>query len=122
VRTRGSLWVASDQFATAEQPFGALGFSVVTDQALAIGVTAVPTPITDEGDDSFFLWAPFFADVRVGAATDTQWQTFTRLDFDSKAMRKVNDGRSVIVTLENASAADGLLFVIKFRMLVKLHS
>ncbi len=47
VRTRGSLFVKSDQVAANEQPFGALGMAVVTDQANAIGITAMPTPTTD---------------------------------------------------------------------------
>ncbi len=52
VRTRGLLIVQSDQVAATEQPFGALGLSVVTDQASAIGISAVPTPITDAGSRS----------------------------------------------------------------------
>ena len=36
VRTRGNLWVQSDQTANSETPFGALGMIIVSDQAAAI--------------------------------------------------------------------------------------
>ncbi len=121
VRTRGTLWVASDQNAANEQPFGALGMAVVTDQAAAIGVTAIPTPITDEGSANFFLWIPWLADFRITSTFVAEFNTFQRYEFDSKAMRKVDDGDTAVVTLENASASDGMLYIVKFRMLVKLH-
>ena len=117
VRTRGALWVKSDQSAATEIPFGALGMSVVTQQAVAAGVASVPTPITDEGDDTFFLWQPFLAGMVFASAVGLNADMWFRYDFDSKAQRKVMDGTSIIVTLENASAADGLEYVIKFRQL-----
>ena len=120
VRTRGSLWVSTDQSANNEEPFGALGFSVVTDQAAAAGVASLPTPITDEASDNWFLWIPWMAGLRVADATGIM-NPWVEYKFDSKAMRKVDDGDNVVVMLENASAADGALFIIKFRMLVKLH-
>ena len=119
-RIRGKLWVASDQVAASEQPFGAIGMAVVTNQALAIGVTAVPTPITDQASDEWFLWEPWFADIAFADATGFI-QKFRQIEFDSKAMRKVNDGLSVIVALENSSSAHGANYLLEFRMLVKLH-
>jgi hypothetical protein len=47
--------ISSDQFAQSESQIGAIGLAVVTDQAVGIGVTAVPTPITDLSSDSWFL-------------------------------------------------------------------
>ena len=43
-------------------------------------------------------------------------QTF---EFDSKAMRKVTPDERIVVMIENAAAADGLLFMVAFRMLIK---
>jgi len=40
---------------------------------------------------------------------------------DSKAMRKVQEGQDIAIVLENGSALDGMLFLLQFRMLVKLH-
>ena len=47
--------VESDQSAATELFIGNLGLAVVSDQATAVGVTAVPTPATDRGSDLWFL-------------------------------------------------------------------
>ncbi len=116
VRVRGTLWVASDQASASEEPFGALGFSVVSDPARLIGITALPTPITDEGSELFFVYQAFQTFFATGQGV--VWQ---RYDFESKAMRKFEDGEAIVVTLENASAAFGLEYLLKFRLLLKLH-
>ncbi len=124
VRTRGLLMVSSDETTQSEEPFGALGFMVVREQARAAGITAIPTPITEEFDDGFFVHQFFHAGIRVATGTQAGqiaapgWSTY---EFDSRAMRKVNADDAIVVTLENANASHGLLFVLKFRMLVKLH-
>ena len=120
VRTRGTLWVGTDQEAADETVFGAMGMAVVTNAAAAIGITALPLPSTDNFDDAWFVWLPWMSSFRFSSASGAQDQTFARFDFDSKAMRKVHDGSTAVVVFEN-DAADGLLFVILFRMLVKLH-
>ena len=116
VRTRGELWVASDQASSSEEPFGAMGFAVVSEQARVAGVTAVPTPITEEGSEKWFIWQSWLAYFATG-----QGVTWQRYSFDSKAMRKIADGDAIVVVLENASAVFGAEFILKFRMLVKLH-
>ncbi len=120
LRTRGTLWVVSDQTGTSEQPFGALGMCVVSQPAVAIGVTAVPTPQTDAQSDLFFLhqwWASGFTFI-TGVGIDGN--VLSRYDFDSKAMRKINVDESLAVTLENGSAAFGVTFWLQFRLLLKL--
>ena len=119
VRTRGTLFVRSDQIAATESVGGALGMAVVTDQAAAIGVTAVPTPITDQASDNWFLWLPWAYSFVVTTAVGTLGDSFARYDFDSKAMRKVNSGDSVAVVLENGFTTFGVEFFLTFRMLVK---
>ena len=118
VRTRGSIWVSTDQTANTEAPFGAIGFAVVTDQAAAIGVTAVPTPITDEVSDQFFVYESFLSGILVSSDISIMnpWMEYK---FDSKAMRKVEASQTIIVTVENASSSAGLQYVVKFRMLIK---
>jgi len=49
IRTRMELLVVSDQEVASEVQVGGIGVSVVSNQASAIGVSAVPTPITDIG-------------------------------------------------------------------------
>ena len=53
IRTRGIFSLRSDQVATSEDFGASFGVAVVSDQAVAIGITAVPTPETDRGSD---LW------------------------------------------------------------------
>ena len=41
--------------------------------------------------------------------------------FDFRSMRKIEDQQAIVVSIENASAAEGAQYVMKFRMLFKLH-
>ncbi len=119
VRTRGMLYVQSDQQAADEEAFGAMGMAVVSTQAKDVGVTAVPTPISDEGSDLFFVYEAFAFGYTffssVGATSKG-----TQFRFDSKAQRKVEPEQSIVVTVENADATFGLQYILKFRMLIKL--
>jgi len=120
VRTRGSLWVKSDQEAATESPFGAVGMMVVRDAAFTAGVASVPSPITEEGDEGWFLWVPWLAGISFGSTIGFP-DKFREYQFDVKAQRKVEPGDTVIVVLENAHAANGAEYVIKFRQLYLLH-
>ena len=116
-RTRGTLLVTSDQTATSELHLGALGFMVINDVALALGITALPGPVTQAPDDGWFVWEPFMAlsDVRSGESAPN---TFHRgFDFDSKAMRRVEEGFGIAIVVENASAAFGIEVSLAFSML-----
>ena len=55
IRLVGQLTVTSDQQAVGENPFGAVGLCVVSDQAVAIGATAIPTSYTDPESDLWFF-------------------------------------------------------------------
>ncbi len=54
VRSRGILAFRSDQTGASELFAAALGLAVVSEQAAAIGATAIPTPMTDLGSDLFY--------------------------------------------------------------------
>ncbi len=99
-RTRGVLFVTSDQTTVSEDLFGALGAVVVTDAAAAVGVSAMPGPVTDRNDDGWFMWVPFMTrGADTIAASNIPWF------FDSKAMRKIPDGFQVAFIVENASVS-----------------
>ena len=115
VRTVGSIWITSDQVAASETPFGAVGFIVVSDKAVATGATAIPDPITQEGSDEWFTYTQFAA--QGGPLSGRQ---ISEYKFDSRAMRKVEDGEDIVIVVSNAHATAGLDFGIKFRLLVKL--
>ncbi len=123
VRTRYLLNVASDQEAATEGYSGALGLCVVSDQASAIGITAVPTPITDMGSDLWFLHQVWAArelhDTSAGLGANVGYTT----EIDSKAMRKVDIGEDVLIVLESnvGVTGGGTIVVHGGRMLVKLH-
>ncbi len=57
-RTIGTFAIYSDQAGALEHPFAALGGMVVSEKAVATGATAVPDPVTQVGDDEWFLSIP----------------------------------------------------------------
>jgi len=121
IRIRGSLYVQSDQSVAGERPFGALGCAVVSEQARAAGIASLPSPITDEDSDLFFLWIPWQAAATVSSTGGTFYDLMYDFPFDSKAMRKIQAGDALVTTIENAALAGiGAQFILKFRTLFKL--
>ena len=121
IRTRGVLWTSSDQDAANEEAFGAMSMAVTSEPARAAGVASLLCPILDEDADQFFVyqtWAGMNGGPSTGALFSRPWYTQV---FDSKAQRKVVDGNAVVVVIENGSASAGAKFIIKLRMLFKLH-
>ena len=119
VRTRGVFGLRSDQDGANEDYSASMGWSVVSDEASAVGVTAVPTPETERASDLFFVYeslAGFLISDANGQLEKGQWR-----QFDSKAMRKVDIGQDVIVTVETSAISAGAISHISARMLVKLH-
>ncbi len=120
VRVRGQFQCVSDQEAATEQYIGNLGFCVVSDQASAIGVTAIPTPATDLGSDLWFVhesWIGSLAFV-TGAGL---FSDHPSRHVDSKAMRKVNEDEDIVVVTEAGVGGSGVIVAFVGRFLVKLH-
>jgi len=120
IRTRILWFVRSDQFATTENFSCAFGMAIVSDQAVAIGVTAVPTPDTDRSSDLFFA----FDDVagRLARASDVGFRELgTQRIIDSKAMRKVEEGNDLIIVQESTAISAGVESYVAGRVLIKLH-
>ncbi len=115
-RTVGFVTVRSDQIVAAEPLFGAVGFAVVSEQARAVGVTALPTPITEEPSDLWFAYQYF-----TGFGGTVHGAPLSTFHFDSRAQRKVVDGEAIVVMIESAVAGFAMEYAIKFRMLFKLH-
>ena len=120
VRTRGILAVGSDQEAADEFQHVMFGQAVISDQAVAIGVTAMPTPRTDSGSDLFFVFEFIANDFRFGDATGFVTGVQERV-IDSRAMRKVEDGQDVISVIEAGVVGQGSSVQTFTRLLVKLH-
>ncbi len=118
IRTIMEIDLRSDQAAAIETQSGAFGWCVVSDQASAIGVTAVPTPTTDLGSDLWFLHKIIFADE--SNLTD-RTRGATRVSIESRAMRKVEQGSDVVGVGEANTGSFGMIMKTGGRMLVKLH-
>ncbi len=118
-RTRGVFSAQSDQTSVFESPYGAIGFIVVNDLALAAGAASIPGPVTDADDDGWFVWEAFLpmsGATDQGSVVPVQWPN---VYFDSKAMRKIPEGFGVAVMVENATVAIGLDFAIAFSILAQ---
>ncbi len=122
VRTRGILYATTDQLAASEAWGVFVGISVVSDQASAIGVTAVPTPATDMSSDMFLLHDAVFG--RVDLATAVGFNNVgAQKELDSKAMRRVEDGQDLVTVLETCDETGflGASVLLYTRTLIKLH-
>ncbi len=120
VRSRGWFGWQSDQSAIDETQIVHYGNIVVTEQAVAIGVTAVPTPATDNGSN-WLVYDSGFSRLEVVTAAGFHPRYNSIRYFDSKAMRKVEEGQDLIEVIETdalSSGADTTSFV---RSLIKLH-
>ena len=102
-RTIGGVWVSSDQAVASESFRGAVGLVAVTDAAAAIGITAIPGPVTEASDDVWMMWMPFGGTVffNSGVGTSEQGAWFA---FDSRGMRRVPEGMQLALVAENSSA------------------
>ncbi len=121
VRTRGFMLVRSDQQAASESYSLLYGHAVVSDQAVAVGVTAVPTPDTDSDSDLWFVFEGVFGRFVILSSVGQQPVGGTFQKFDSKSMRKVEDGQDAISVIETSSASNGANIEVMFRQLIKLH-
>ncbi len=123
MRTRGSFLTVSDQSIATEYFDTAIGGCVVSDQAVAIGVTAVPTPTTDRASDLWFLYEEtkgLFEFLTAAGFQERQGPGATQT-FDSRAMRKVEEGQDVIIVAENSGESGGATTRLSGRQLIKLH-
>ena len=121
IRTRGWFSMRSDQISSDETYGVGLGMAVVSDQAAAIGITAVPTPSTDGDSDLFFLYEEMYSRFEFFDATGVNPQNSIGRTFDSKASRKVEEGQDLAITVETGTISLGAVVIKAGRMLIKLH-
>ncbi len=115
VRAHFEIMIRSDQAAAVEQQLAGIGMAVVSDEAVAVGVSAVPTPITEMASHLWFLHRLIFADA--STLTDRTIPAKS-LTIDSKAMRKVEVGSDIILAVEH-TVGGGWIMDIGGRLLVK---
>ncbi len=121
VRTRGLVGMRSDQVIASENQQLSYGHCVVSDQAVAIGVTAIPTPDTDQISDLWYVYEMLVNRFTFVSGVGVDNQSFTTRYFDSKAMRKVEEGQDLISVVESGGNSSGISITSGFRTLIKLH-
>ena len=123
VRTRGELNIVMQSKANAGDGFqGAFGIGKATNAAIAVGISAVPTPITEQEWDGWLFWAAISVHVGDATAGDVNWENATqRITVDSKVMRKIEQEESFYACIEVVELGTSEIDVFfDSRMLVKL--
>ncbi len=75
--------------------FGATGIGLVTNEAFAAGITALPSPLQTEDWDGWMFHSYWGVQAAVAAGVDTFGTSFN-LEIDSKAMRKHSEGYTLV--------------------------
>ena len=117
IRERNEWYCRSDVVTGGETWGCAVGGAVVSEQAVAIGVTAVPTPITDQGSDLWYMYDQMYGKFG-GTMVEEQG---ARKVVESRAMRKVEDGQDLIIVFETPSFSQAATNLFGGRFLIKLH-
>ncbi len=99
-----SMNIRSDQAAATELQVGALGMHVANDNAIAAGAASLLGPSTDRSDDAWFLWAPIMQAYVFGSAVGFENAGGRLYSVDSRAQRRIQEGQSIAVMVENAHA------------------
>jgi len=123
IRTRGLVRVNSDQVGATEDYGASFGMAVVSEQAVAIGVTAVPTPTVDSSSDLWYVYEFLIGQFQFLTSAGVFESGVERI-IDSKAMRKVEDGQDLVGVVEGPGsglAPTGSQIAGFTRILVKLH-
>ena len=100
VRTRGLFRAQLEVITAAGDGFqGAFGIGKASLAAIAVGITAVPTPITEQTWEGWLFWHPISVHGGVSAAADSTGST-QEFVVDSKAMRKINSDEGFYAAFE----------------------
>jgi len=120
VRARGRLGIRANVFTADANPVGAFGVGVVSEEAAAIGITAIPLPFSDADWGGWMVWQSWCEAFQTeGASPATQFLASWSFDIDSKAMRKVEPNTRLVFVAESQSEA--VLVCETVRVLQMLH-
>ncbi len=120
VRSRGEVAVRNTAFGADVVIGGAFGICVVSDEAFAAGTASIPRPFDDADWGGWFVWQSFESLFSFDDATGNLGvnNTSLRYQVDSKAMRKVSDGETIVMMAESQTGA--LVIAMHIRMLLLL--
>ena len=100
VRTRGALLVEMLVSGGAtNEVTGAVGMIVVSSDALAVGITALPGPLSDIEND-WFVYEPFALGTEAVNPPADSRVSHASFRFDSRGMRKMKFGESLVMVAE----------------------
>ena len=93
---------------------------MVTDQAFATGITAIPGPISDVSND-WIIYQPFAQ--RFTLLTAVGFVVDSSLDYviDGKAQRVVQPDETIAFVLETNSESEGLIYQVIGRVLSRVR-
>ena len=112
LRLRGSFTASLSASSVASGGFsGAVGVGICEQSAFAIGVTACPTPITEQDWDGWLFWEAFNVTTITATIGDGVNSTslIVRIPVDSKAMRKLNTGDTIYAVVQVAEVGTAIL-------------
>ncbi len=109
---------SSDQTVVTETPTGAVGCAILNDVSIAAGVASLPDPVTDIQDDIWMLFQGLISQTRVATAVGFQESAGSLYEVDSKAMRKLPEGKSVAFIVANGHPTEGA----EFTMIARVYS
>ena len=103
IRSRGEI-LASIDGPTDGDKIG-IGFGLIrgTEEQVAVGASAVPSPLDDL--DADWVWHGFILLQSQAVVATSAGQQFGRLTVDSKAMRKFRQGEVLILAIDSINMA-----------------
>ena len=107
-------------FITDQDYFVAIGGVVVREPARVAGTAAIPTPLSEAGDDGWFLHYAHGDFLEEVLTSDAAVMTSAMHHIDSRGQRKVEDGDAIVFT-EEVTGSDAVQTAALVRILCKLH-
>ena len=116
IRNRGAVVVGPQAGSADLEVRGAYGAGIVSAEALAIGITAIPHPYRDADWSGWMVWRSFA--FMLDVTTDIgRLITSQSMEIDSKAMRKVGPNEALVFVAESQGGAfqifDGVRTLVK---------
>ena len=115
IRIRGQFSMNIETAAAiGERMIGAFGIAIVTDQAFAAGISAVPTPIDEQLHDSWLFWRAIqLQAINVTETFGNAGSGRVEFEVDTKAMRKLTPNDTiyaVVQVVENGTVTANAFF------------
>ena len=114
VRTRGMITMGILTSGAANNVItGAYGQIVVSTDAIGVGITAVPGPLTDIEND-WYVWVPFALRADTIAEAPVNITSNMAINYDSRGQRKLKNGEALISVIEMCQSDGTTGMVVQF--------